>query len=301
METSSTSQEATHSPTRTVRTNWLRYSWSQISSSSKILLIASFIVAMIQIAATITVLVIGAGQALTCDKPFQLYLIIFVVRVGLSLPLSIYQLLFTSRRTTAAAENEASSSHLISGWADKAKSLLDLFAILWFIVGNYLLFSPSDCLGHAALYYYTILAWILFGYMIVLVPLLACASIIFCLPCVLVALRAFNINISNVMVGGSKEEIANIPVFKYKKPEQEDIQDNTNKSIMSTAQIKKPHWIRRFMQRHQKNKQEEEQVYETMTLSRPEDAVCSICLCEYEDEDLICKLWYVSLCVYGDT
>lgn len=67
----------------------------------------------------------------------------------------------------------------------RLKSLLDLFAILWFIVGNYLVFSPSSCALNAGLYYYTILSWIIFGYTILVIPLFACASVVFCLPCVL--------------------------------------------------------------------------------------------------------------------
>jgi hypothetical protein len=67
----------------------------------------------------------------------------------------------------------------------RIKSLLDLFGILWFIVGNYLVFSPSNCPTNASAYYYTILTWVLFGYMLLIVPLVACASVIFCLPCVL--------------------------------------------------------------------------------------------------------------------
>ncbi|OBZ88888.1 hypothetical protein A0J61_03067 [Choanephora cucurbitarum] len=313
------------SPTRTVRTNWLRYSWSQISSSSKLLLVVSFVVAIIQIVTTVTVLSIGSKRNLSCDKPFELYLIILVVRVGLSLPLSVYQLLFTPRgrrgirtnenrqRSSSGPEQAETStsqelhedqqsyreSHsLVTGWVDKCKSLLDLFAILWFIVGNYLLFSPSDCLRYADIYYYTVLTWVLFGYVILLVPLLACASIVFCLPCVLVALRAFNINVTHIMMGGSKEEIAKIPVFQYQKPEEEEAgtedetaNDQTNKSTRSIVSTKR-HWTRRFMQRQHKNKATQEQrTYPHFTLPQSEDAVCSICLCEYENEELVCKLW----------
>jgi hypothetical protein len=67
----------------------------------------------------------------------------------------------------------------------RIKSLLDLFAILLFIVGNYLAFSSSSCARQAPTLFYTVLAWILLGYMIVLVPVFICASVIFCLPCVL--------------------------------------------------------------------------------------------------------------------
>ncbi|KAL7323582.1 hypothetical protein PS15p_210212 [Mucor circinelloides] len=367
-----TAATATEAPSpRTVRTNWLRFSWNQISGASKAILLVSFSLSLIQIAATITILVIGSNSGISCGKPLQLYLIIFVVRVGLSLPLSIYQHLFTprsqrrnNRRTrrrgsrrrrrrhnesrqdtsTVPATTEATDSSttdmnpqndnhsqqeignnqhgedgeyhnqgrpasLISGWTDRVKSLLDLFAILWFIVGNYLIFSPSECPTTAAPYYYTILTWILLGYLILLIPLLACGAVIFCLPCVLVALRTFSINVTNVMVGGTKEEIAKIPVFKYKASTNADTTEDTptphtsentndttaNRTTFTTTTTKKPNFIRRIMKRpsyhSHPDQQKQHALLDTITIPRAEDAVCSICLGEYETDELICKLW----------
>ncbi|KAI8642689.1 hypothetical protein BD408DRAFT_416064 [Parasitella parasitica] len=357
---------------RTVRTNWLRFSWNQISGASKVILLISFTLSIIQVAATITILAIGSSSGIACDKPLQLYLIIFVVRVGLSLPLSIYQHLFTPRsqrrsprnrrrrgegarararrngyrQNTAAeaisAQNNGSSNtvnstatdaqsnsnsqqqesaysegehqdqdqpaSLISGWSDRIKSLLDLFAILWFIVGNYLIFSPSDCPTIAAPYYYTVLTWILLGYLILVVPLLGCAAVIFCLPCVLVALRTFSINVSNVMVGGTKEELAKIPVFKYKAStaaaaaaaagpniDMDNSNNNNNNNTDSASSPKKPNFIRRIMRKqsyHSNSDQLKQHAHlDTITIPREEDAICSICLGEYETDELICKLW----------
>lgn len=65
------------------------------------------------------------------------------------------------------------------------KSLLDLFAVLWFIVGNYFLFTSNDCARLAPTLFYTTLVWVLLGYLLILIPLFLCASVIFCLPCVL--------------------------------------------------------------------------------------------------------------------
>lgn len=196
----------------------------------------------------------------------------------------------------------------------RVKSLLDLFAILWFIVGNYLIFSPSECPTTAGLYYYTILTWVLLGYLILLVPLLACAAVIFCLPCVLVALRTFSINVTNVMVGGTKEEIAKIPVFKYKASPNVDIEDNNNNNVTdmsenttavptttttttTTTNTKKPNFIRRIMRKQSYHKNPDQQKQnahlDTISIPRVEDAVCSICLGEYETDELICKLWQV--------
>jgi hypothetical protein len=67
----------------------------------------------------------------------------------------------------------------------RLRSLVDLFAVLWFIVGNYLIFTTQTCARDAPKLFYTSLAYVLVGYFIVIVPLILCTSAIFCLPCVL--------------------------------------------------------------------------------------------------------------------
>jgi hypothetical protein len=44
-----TNNDQTTDPRTTVRTNWLRFSWSQISNASKVLLVISFTIAMLQV------------------------------------------------------------------------------------------------------------------------------------------------------------------------------------------------------------------------------------------------------------
>lgn len=85
--------------TRTVvRTNWLRFSWNQISRANKVLLVFTTLISLLQIIVTAIILGIGGRQHLSCNKPLQMYLIIFVIRVGVSLPFAIYQHLTTPRR-----------------------------------------------------------------------------------------------------------------------------------------------------------------------------------------------------------
>ncbi|GAA5808144.1 hypothetical protein MFLAVUS_001528 [Mucor flavus] len=324
MEASASSNQVLAEPTydaspRTVRTNWLLFAWSQISGATKVILLVSIALSLFQIVTTIVILVIGGQQ----------------VRVSLSLPLSIYQHLFMPRRRRAptrvrinnnaavtipaAAETHASTdaehstttatedltdqenrprpATIVSGWTERFKSLLDLFAILWFIVGNYLVFSQSSCAQVAAPYFYTTLTWILFGYTILLIPLLACASVIFCLPCVLVAMRTFNINISHVMVGGTKEEIAKIPVFKYRAPITSTTAEPAAANVDQEQQqqqptMKKANYFRRFLKKpNEKEKDSLPKTSKYLTISKLEDAVCTICLSEYENDELVCKLW----------
>lgn len=65
------------------------------------------------------------------------------------------------------------------------KSLFDIFGIVWFIIGNYFIFTSGQCAQSSPTLFYTTLVWILLGYGLVVVPLFLCISVIFCLPCVL--------------------------------------------------------------------------------------------------------------------
>lgn len=114
----------------------------------------------------------------------------------------------------------------------------------------------------------------------------------------------FNINITNLMEGGSKEEIANIPLFRYKAPITTDDSsssdtDNSPKIIHNdsanndvrqpTASKRKFNFFKKKTSENDENADNKQ--YDYLTIPKPEDAVCSICLCEYEDNELICKLW----------
>ena len=76
-------------------------------------------------------------------------------------------------------------SSFLTGWGTRLKSLVDLFEILWFIVGNYMLFTSGTCSREAPRLFYTLLAFVLMGYLILIIPLVICVSVICCLPCVL--------------------------------------------------------------------------------------------------------------------
>jgi hypothetical protein len=112
-------------------------------------------------------------------------------------------------------------------------------------------------------------------------------------------MRTFNINVSTVMVGGSKEEIANIPVFKYKAMDDTSpVVVDEESAVVDQSSQKKPSYIRRFMHfnNNKRRTKQKEQVphqenLQTLTIPKQEDAICSICLSEYESNELVCKLW----------
>ncbi|ORX43082.1 hypothetical protein DM01DRAFT_1411679 [Hesseltinella vesiculosa] len=311
----------------TVRTNGLmllRGSWQSISRASKLLLLASVFFTLAQVAVSAVILGVFSNQS--CDRPVQTYLIVYAVRLGLVLPLIIYQHLSRNTRRTAADRSSSrparrppasasASSHqpstssqpqthaparpvqqqqdqTLKEWCDRLRSLFDLFGILWFIVGNYILFTTQTCAIQARPFYFTILTWVLLNYIVILIPVFICVSVIFCLPCVLVILRLFHVqDVPGVTVGASQEEIQHIPVYKFKQID--DPLTSANPSFTTLPAIKKPSWLRSFYARllRQKPSPADATSFPSLRIAPQEDAMCSICLSEYEPDDLLCKLW----------
>lgn len=105
-------------------------------------------------------------------------------------------------------------------------------------------------------------------------------------------MRALNMTEINGMNQGARaDEISKIPVYRYRATElpseRQQEQENgvvSKKSNGFFAKLLKGY-------RHHEVSELEGGTYEEIRITPSEDAVCCICLSEYEDNDLICKLW----------
>ncbi|ORX44420.1 hypothetical protein DM01DRAFT_1312440 [Hesseltinella vesiculosa] len=205
-------------------------------------------------------------------------------------------------------------SSLLS-WIDRAKSALDLFATLWFIIGNYMLFTSTTCSETAKPIYYLSLTIIVYGYIIITVPLLLCTAVIFCLPCVLVGMRLIHVDDGIDMGGATQDDIDRIPVFRFRsnKPpppppprrlhpqlhhpqthKQQQNSENTSK-IAPTVDYTTPldKVLARFGWLPSPSEQTNavDLAYDELEIPNEQDQVCAICLSTYEDSDILCRLW----------
>lgn len=112
-------------------------------------------------------------------------------------------------------------------------------------------------------------------------------------------MRALNISEMDGMdQGGRQEEISKIPIYRFKISDNQQTQgittqEITTQGITTQASDKKSKgFMGKLFQggyRHQLDT--EHGTFDDIFIAPSEDALCCICLSEYEDEDLLCRLW----------
>ncbi|GAA5817762.1 hypothetical protein MFLAVUS_011315 [Mucor flavus] len=354
---------------RRVRSHWFAHfvlNWRRSSRSSKLILGFSMTFVAIQIVTSIVVLFMS--WEMYCDKPLRVFVTVYIVRLVLTAPISIYTHLTPHRRSASNVSSPRSSARLelseayamsernrplsfpppvmptnhrqnypafitpvqeptptlntppqfdenaVRAWVDRAKSALDFFAVLWFIIGNYMIFSSSTCSDTAVPLYYLSLVLIVYGYLILSVPVFLCTSVIFCLPLLLVGMRLLHVDDGLYMGGASTEEISEIPVYQFKNtidtthvPNTSNAKNDTINNISLppkssvdhiTIDLSKPNppkpgafdklWLYLGLI---DPPCETEPEYEILEIHDTQDQVCVICLSTYEDGDMLSRLW----------
>ncbi|GBC00992.1 hypothetical protein RclHR1_04020018 [Rhizophagus clarus] len=302
-----TSVRATAANSRQVRQNWWGYiveNFRSISRTSKVLLILNLTMVLIQVVVTITVLVISRHQ--DCDKPLRSFLILYIARVIVACPVNVYLYLNPRENRRGGQNQNENENSRRDGWVDRLKSFLDLFATLWFIIGNYLLFTTISCQRTSPPVFYLSLTWVIVGYIIITIPILLCLAVIFCLPCVLVAMRMLNVSEAAGMSGARDDIIQKIPLVKYKAstegestdtiitmPPQTSIMTPSNETQPRQDQPRKKSRFKRLFGRNRKGSSTSSVpvVSPPFPIPNSDDAVCSICLEPYEDGVELRHLW----------
>lgn len=169
------------------------------------------------------------------------------------------------------------------------------------------------------------ITWVAFGYVILLIPVILCTMVIFCLPCLLLGVRALRLG-EAAGTGAQETEINKLPVVIYrKKPttpgntgvdpttlQSDNLQDSNESLSKKSRKGKRSAWSKmwRPFTRRRNSKSGSGDSMESYTDSDEivlylpdEDAVCCICLGEYEDgielRKLLCGHHFHTGCVDG--
>ncbi|CAJ0758167.1 20446_t:CDS:2 [Entrophospora sp. SA101] len=272
-------------PSRRNRGNYFIQSFRTISRTSKVLLLLSLAMVAIQVVVTVTILIVAYPK--TCDKPLKIFLVLYIIRVIIACPVNVYLYLNPrDNRRNGQNENNARRDNWIDKWIDRVKSFLDLFATLWFIIGNYLLFTTETCQRTAPEIFYLSLTWV-----------------------ILVAMRVLHVGEAVGITGASEDLISKIPSYKYNNsPSYASAAATDASPSIATDQLdqqnKKPKYKfwpgKKFSNKQSSlssnnnnnhNSSSNFTPLQYITITNPDDSICSICLSPYENEEELRHLY----------
>lgn len=107
-------------------------------------------------------------------------------------------------------------------------------------------------------------------------------------------MRALNISeMDGMNQGGRQEEISKIPIYRFKISDNQQTQGVRTQGITTQGSDKKSKGFmgKLFQGRYRHQLDTEHGTFDDISITPTEDALCCICLSEYEDEDLLCRLW----------
>lgn len=186
----------------------------------------------------------------SCDSPLRTFLIIYASLLTTNIGVCIYQY----RHPTSDSDSITTMTG-VGRFVKQLSETCDLVTILSYILGNVWVSSAKTCSATAPALYYTALAWVIWGYVLILLPILVLSCIILCLPCFIIFFNVFHLgNPASSRQGASSQQIDHLPVLKY-QPANQDKATTTDQIVIDE-----------------------------------EDARCSICLGEYQSNDPLRRL-----------
>ncbi|KXS18326.1 hypothetical protein M427DRAFT_132703 [Gonapodya prolifera JEL478] len=121
----------------------------------------------------------------------------------------------------AAVAAAGPQPHDWSPVVDRLKSFLDLLSTVLFLAANFWVFGSRTCRVTAPTLYWTGFSWVIWGWIVVGVPIGVCASIIFCLPCVLLLMRTLRLSTPLGPglggMGAGEDVIKKLPEVRYRR------------------------------------------------------------------------------------
>nr|CAG8568355.1 4678_t:CDS:2 [Entrophospora candida] len=258
-------------PSRRNRGNYFIQSFRTISRTSKVLLLLSLAMVAIQVVVTVTILIVAYPK--TCDKPLKIFLVLYIIRVIIACPVNVYLYLNPrDNRRNGQNENNTRRDNWIDRWIDRVKSFLDLFATLWFIIGNYLLFTTETCQRTAPEIFYLSLTWV-----------------------ILVAMRVLHVGEAVGITGASEDLISKIPSYKYKSYDncQREMEQGTMIIVATPATTTSSNKQSSLSSNNNNNHNSSSNFtpLQYITITNPDDSICSICLSPYENEEELRHLY----------
>lgn len=165
---------------------------------------------LVQLAATLLVLVLSRGQK--CDRPLQAFLGIYALATLLHLVVMLWHYSEWDAEEAAYAF-ELESTNLEDKWVLAALTeFSNVFTLMTYVLGNVWVFGCKSCQFTAPALYILSLIWVIYGYLMLMLPILLLTLLIFCLPLFIFLMRMLY---PPERRGASDQLISALPVYPY--------------------------------------------------------------------------------------
>ena len=129
----------------------------------------------------------------------------------------------TNTRPTSRSEGTSESMPLPSSTVVsvvlRSKALLDLLSAALFVLGNHLLVTSQTCPVTSPPVWTVSVAFVVIGFLILIIPIFICGVIIFCLPCLLILVRLLHVTGVPISVAGnglSRDQLDGLAEYVYR-------------------------------------------------------------------------------------
>ncbi|KAH7031799.1 hypothetical protein BKA57DRAFT_443487 [Linnemannia elongata] len=312
---------------RRVRRNLMaRFSdrWDTLPRNSRIILCLTGAMTFAKVVASTTVLIIDRNAQ--CVSPNLTYLKVLIGLYALlpavTFPFTVYSHLHPRVQGAPLTARDIN--------LERQRTFMEVAGTCLFFLSNYFLFSGTTCRESAPAVFYLTVVYVVLGYIVILIPVILCLTVILCLPLVLRVMRYFNLGPVVGIKGATEEMIASIPIVKYRTPatargsggagagagtassshpggQSAEIVAEPVSSSSATEEDRRRQkgGLFGFFRKGKKGsssgvagKSQDaasphtsgSSPVEYLTLEDEQDAVCAICLCEYEDDEELRKM-----------
>lgn len=180
----------------------------------------------------------------------------------------------STSQASRSRQHTAGRNPRLNVYVERFKLALDCFFAVWFVVGNVWIFGGHSSSSDAPNLYRLCIVFLTFSCIGYAMPFILCATVCCCLPCI-IHILGFREDQSQTR-GASPEVINTLPTYKFKAKRTTESNGNKDDSEVDSESTGEGGFIAAGTDKER--------------LISGEDAICSICLGKYQDNDALREL-----------
>lgn len=195
----------------------------------------------------------------TCDSPLRTFLILYALLITTNISVCIYQYRQPTQANDNGRHGNGEEGRGLTRTGQFVKSLsesTDFFTIIAYVLGNIWISGAKTCSTTAPALYFTSLAWVIWGYVLLLLPIVALACIVMCLPCFIIFFNLFHAGFpQSTRQGATDDQINQLECIVFNRGKESNISVDDAKCSICLADYQDNEPLRRLRCLHHFHKE----------------------------------------------